>query len=367
MKRLIIGIALVFVAVPARAQLGRVLKGIDKAQQVRELRISDSDERALGEEVSRRIRTEFGVLQDRAVTKYVTLVGTVLTQASSRPNLKWEFIVLDTDGVNAFASPGGIIHITRGALGLIKSEAELAGVLGHEIAHVTKKHTVNAIQKNKGFKMASDAVPGSNEYLGALANAAYDNIVEKGFDRGDEEDADQEGVRLADKAGYSPGGLATFLAKLADRNKGATTRNALFASHPETEGRITKMARQVKSEKLGATGKAESRYASTITFEAKPVTAIPAAGDGARGLAEGSGKDAKAGEKPAETPKKTGFGLGNLKLSKGKQAESTQASASAGNRAVGVDRHAKGGSNPSKVSVTVAPAEVEAFKKGIAG
>jgi predicted Zn-dependent protease len=366
MKNLVIGFALIATATPAYAQLGKIMKGVEKAQQIRELNVSEKDERALGEAVSQRIRTEFGVLQDRDVTKYVTLVGSVMTLASSRPDLKWEFIVLDTDGVNAFASPGGIVHITKGALGLIKSEAELAGVLAHEIAHITKKHTVNAIRKNKGFKLASDAVPGSNEYIGALANAAYDNIVERGFDRGDEEDADQEGIRMANKAGYNAAGLGTFLGKLAERNKGVTTRNALFASHPETEGRLNKINRQIKSEKLSASATAESRYGSTIRFETKPITEISAVDAGARGLTEGSNKEAEA-KKTEEAPKKKGFGLGALKLSSGKQAESTQASASAGNRAVGVDRHAKGGTNPSKVSVSVTPAEVEAFKKGIAG
>ncbi len=357
--------ALLIMASPAYAQLDRIVRGLEKAQLInKELNLSESEERALGETVSTKVRTEFGVMQDQALTRYVTLVGTVLTQQSSRSNLKWEFIVLDTDGVNAFASPGGLVHITRGALGLIKSEAELAGVLGHEIAHITRKHTVNAIRKNKGFKLASDAVPGSKEYIGALANAAYENIVEKGFDRGDEEDADQEGIRLANKAGYSPAGLGTFLTKLAARNKSATTRNALFASHPETEGRISKMNGQIKAEKLGATNTVAARYTSTIKFEAKSTAEIAGVADGSRGLAEGSG--AKPEEK-ADAPKKKGFGLGSLKLSSGKQAESTQASASAGNRAVGVDRHAKGGSNPSKVSVTVSPAEVEAFKKGIAG
>jgi predicted Zn-dependent protease len=352
----------------AHAQLDRIVKGIDKAQELKKsIRVSDSDERALGEEVSAKIRTEFGVFQDRDVTRYVTLVGTVMTRASSRPNLKWEFIVLDTDGVNAFASPGGLVHITRGALGLMKSEAELAGVLAHEIAHVTRKHTVNAIQKNKGFKLASDAVPGSHEYIGALANAAYDNIVERGFDRGDEEDADEEGVRLASKVGYNPEGLRTFLTKLAERNKGVTTRNALFASHPETEGRIGRMSRQIKSEGFTATALAEARYRSAIKFDAKPITQISAAAEGSRGLAEGSSSTEKSDDKNSATTKKKGFGLGSLKLSSGKQAESTQASASAGNRAVGVDRHAKGGNNPSKVAITVTGAEVDAFQKGIAG
>ena len=345
---------------PAGAQLGKIMKGIDKAQQIRgELTLSEQDERALGEAVSQKVRTEFGVLQDKGVTKYVTLAGTVLTQASSRPDLKWEFIVLDTDGVNAFASPGGIVHITRGALGLIRSEAELAGVLAHEIAHITKKHTARAIRNNKAFRMASDAVPGSREYIGALANAAYDNIVERGFDRGDEEEADQEGVRLANKVGYNPAGLATFLTKLAERNKGATTRNALFASHPETQARIGNITRQIRSGKLNATAMAESRYLSTIKFEAKTTTEIAAVADGTRGVAEDS-------KKSGETKKK-GFGLGALKLSSGKQAESTQASASAGNRAVGADRHATGGDNPSKVVVTISQSEIDAFKRGIAG
>lgn len=368
MKTFLMGVAVVVMANPAYAQLGKIMKGVDTAQQIKELKISEKDERAMGEAVSDRVRLEFGVLQDKEVTKYVTLVGTVMSQASSRPDLAWEFIVLDTDGVNAFASPGGIVHITRGALGLIKSEAELAGVLAHEISHVTKKHTVNAIQKNKGFKMASDAAPGSGAYVGALANAAYDNIVEKGFDRGDEEDADQEGVRLANKVGYNPAGLGSFLEKLNARNKGVLTRNALFASHPETEGRITKLAQQIKSEKLAATAMVESRYASAIKFDAKPITEISTVAAGAKGLAEGSGSTAKPEEKKTEeAPKKKGFGLGSLGLSKSKQAESTQASASAGNRAVGVDREAKGGSNPAKVSVTVTPAEVDVFRKGIAG
>ena len=178
---------------PAYAQLGGLTKRIGQAKDAKDaydvLNMSEKDERQLGEQVSALVRKEFGVLQDAAVTKYVTLVGTVLAQASTRPDLQWEFIVLDTDGVNAFAAPGGIVHITRGALGLIKSEAELAGVLGHELAHVTKKHTDQRDQEEQELQdWRRDVAPGSNAFFDALAGAAYDNIVEKGFDRGDEED-----------------------------------------------------------------------------------------------------------------------------------------------------------------------------------
>ena len=112
-----------------RGQLGSVLK---RAQQARDIQMTDEEEQKLGEAVSERIRQRYGVVQDAAIHKYVTLVGIALAQASTRPNLHWRFIVLDTDGVNALAAPGGLVHITRGALSLIKSEAELAGVIGHE-------------------------------------------------------------------------------------------------------------------------------------------------------------------------------------------------------------------------------------------
>ena len=81
--------------------------------------------------------------------------------------------MLDTDGVNAFASPGGFVHITRGALALIKNEAELAGVLAHEIGHVAHKHTVNAIRKNKAVQIGtSEAFVGSRAFLEEFANKA---------------------------------------------------------------------------------------------------------------------------------------------------------------------------------------------------
>ncbi len=214
-------------------------------------------------------------------------------------------------------------------------------------------------------------VPGSNEYIEGLANAAYQNIVERGFDRGDEEDADQEGIRLANKVGYNPSGLGTFLTKLADRNKAQSEkeRNGLFASHPETRGRIDKLTRQIKSEKLNATASVEARYAAAITFDARPVSQIATVLPGTRGVTGASAaKEPEKTEAPPEKPKR-GFGLPSaLGLSKGKQAESTQASASAGNRAVGTDRAAKGGDNPSKLRIpALTPAELEAFRKGIAG
>ena len=368
-------------AAPAYAQFGRlgdIQRRANQAQRVTELSISDQEERELGERVSAAVRAEFGVLQDPALTKYVSLVGRVLANASARPDLAWEFIVLDTEGVNAFAAPGGLIHITKGALGLIRSEAELAGVLAHEISHITKKHTVNAIKKSMGTKLVSEEAGSRTSYwYSLLADAVYDNIVERGFDRGDENDADQEGVRLANKAGYHPGGLTTFLQKLIDRNKdrkAGAPRNGLFATHPEARDRIRRITDQIKAEKLTASALGEPRYAASVQIEPTPAAEIVLAEGEVRGVtgsSGGSSSKAPPAEAEKKEEKKSGGMFGGLgsRLTGGRQKESTQASASAGGRAVDPtrpDRFSKGGENPNAVAVKLSAAEIDAFRKGIA-
>src|SRR3989338_1756824 len=149
-------------------------KAQEAKQKFDDFNVTQDEEVKIGAEVSLKIRQRFGVVQDPAVHKYVTLVGTIVAQQTERPNLPWTFIVLDTDGVNAFASPGGFVHITRGALGLISNEAELAAVLGHEIGHVTRKHTINAIRKSSAIKLGSDQAGGRAALIAAAANAVYD-------------------------------------------------------------------------------------------------------------------------------------------------------------------------------------------------
>ena len=133
MKRLTFTLAVLLCATPASAQFGKLGEIANKAAKVKKIadvKVTAAEERQIGQQVSDQIVEEFGVYQDREVTKYVALVGSVLAQASTRPDLDWQFVVLDTEGVNAFAAPGGFVHITKGLLGLMKNEAELAGVLG---------------------------------------------------------------------------------------------------------------------------------------------------------------------------------------------------------------------------------------------
>ncbi len=331
---------------PAAAQLGGFGKALDKAakakQQLDDLTFSDQEEQELGSEISAKLRDKYGVVQDKAVHKYVTLVGTVLAQQSTRPGLKWTFVVLDTDGINAFAAPGGFVHITKGALALIHNESELADVLGHEISHVTLKHTIKAIQKSKTVSAVADA--SGRKDIKKLAEAAYSTVLENAYDRGDEIAADKNGVELANAAGYAPTGLGDFLVRLAERNKNLKDRSGMFASHPETDARIDALKKLIAADKLTAKAQVAARYTESISFKPAPV--------------DGVGEVASSGSSGGK------LGMSNLS-SLGREKSSNQTISSAGSRGVNPDRDAKGGPIKTLVAVSVTNAEVNEFRKGI--
>jgi beta-barrel assembly-enhancing protease len=376
MKAAAIVLAAVFVAgsaIPARAQLGGLgkIKSIgDKAANAKEkyddYNVTDDEEKQLGEQVSAQLRNRFGVMQDEKVTKYVTLVGSVLAQASTKPKVDWKFVVLDTDGVNAYAAPGGYVHITRGLLGLMKNEAELAGVLGHELTHITERHTIEAIKQGKLVNMGGEAAGSGGglrqQFISRMAAAAFNKVFEGQFSQGDENESDRIGSQLANKTGYAPNGIAEVLKKIQARNGSRSDRNGMFASHPSIKERIANNEKLIKAEKLTATATVEARYKQNVTFDAKPITEIASADtDGAAGLAAG---DKKKDEKKTEEPKKKG-GLGLSAITGNKQQASTQQASSAGARGGVPDRDAKGGPNKNAVNVKVSAAEIDAFKKGI--
>lgn len=372
LKRALLTILLVSLAAPAFAQLPGKLKQLagkaddaaDQAKKVKALYDSlvftDAEEQQLGAQVSEQLRERYGVVQDKAVHKYVAMVGTLLAQASSRPSLPWKFIVLDTDGVNAYAAPGGFIHITRGALSLLQSESELADVLGHEIAHVTQKHTIKAIQQGKKVELAADMT--RSQVLSAVADKSYEILFEGAYDRDQELDADENGIALANKVGYAPNGLSAFLARLDERNKNNPDRNGLFASHPATKERIDKLTKQISAQKLASTATVAARYKLAITYKPVAVTEIAQLTAGAAGVA-GSGSTTKATETKAATSK---LGLGKLSALGGEK-KSTSTVASAGARGGVPDRDAKGGSNSNAVAITITAADLADFKKGIVG
>jgi len=357
---------------PGWAQIGRILKGgIEKADKVvtkmKDIEVTQDEEVKIGEDVSSRIRAKYGVVQDPAVHRYVSLVGTVVKEKSNRSGLPFQFIVLDTDGVNAFAAPGGFIHITRGALSLMKNEAELAGVLAHEIAHVTQKHTIRAIQKGKLVQIAANetSVSANPAIFQRLKEEAY-KAVFAGFSREDELEADERGITFAATAGYTAGGLSKFLQALNQRNTGSTESQGLFASHPEMEERIQKLNGISAGRSWTSTNELRDRFAKNITYPPVDLATIPQAEAGSSGLAGETKSDNKKDDTGDESKKKSRFSLSKIKSplsSQGTTTQSAEVTGSGGSRGLDRERGARGGSNPALVPVIITAGDVNQFKK----
>jgi predicted Zn-dependent protease len=342
------------------------------AGKYKDLEITDQEEVQLGFNISERIRSKFGVVQDPEIHRYVTLAGMTLAQKSSRSRIPYQFIILDTDGVNAFAAPGGFVHITRGALALMKNEAELAGVLAHELIHITAKHAVRAIQKNKSIQMAADSQGlSSNTQMFRRVEDEIFNVVFSGFGRADELESDEKGVRLAASAGYDPSGLKVFLETLKERNAGTDAKQGLFASHPEMDERLEKITACVQKETRGGGAVNQDRLARHVKYASVPLAQIAAVEEGASGLTGGGShaaedKEKKKKEDQQEPKKKSRFSLSKLRNPLGGGAEKTQSAevtGSGGSRGVDKEQLAKGGPNPARVSVTITDQELQSFKR----
>jgi len=191
-------------------------------------------------------------IQDKAVQEYVNKVGLWVALQSDRPDLPWRFAVVDSDDIDAFAAPGGYVFITRGLLQHMHSEAELAGVLGHEITHVVLKHHLNALQRAAKLDLAGQAAQvglASKGYNSTLDQQAFEkvsnatrNLYSKGLDKDDEFDADRAGVVLAARAGYDPYGLLAVLQTLEGVDPKSGRVQLLLATHPSPEDRIAALS-----------------------------------------------------------------------------------------------------------------------------
>ena len=235
--------------------------------------MEEAEEIELGRSIAAAVGARYKVSRDRALTRYVALVGNTVAAASDRPDLRYYFAVLDSDEINALAAPGGFVFVTRGALALMPDEAALAGVLGHEVGHIALRHhgeTIKA-QKRKSLAvsglqqgLAFTSVSAFSGLIGATADALAEQIVLKGHSRGEEMESDKVGFEYAARAGYDPAGLREFLAALAARGARDAGVAKFFSTHPGTDERLqeqTKM-RQAWS---GGTGRREAaRFAAAM-------------------------------------------------------------------------------------------------------
>jgi predicted Zn-dependent protease len=168
--------------------------------------VSEAQEVQMGKEADQQVGASIGLYPEATLQTYVARVGTALAAASERPGLQWTFRVVDDPAVNAFALPGGYIYVTRGLLAHLSSEAELAAVLGHEIGHVTARHSVSQMSKaqllNVGMIVGMILRPQLQNY-GNIAQAGLQLLFLK-YSRDDEKQADDLGLRYLTRAGYDP-------------------------------------------------------------------------------------------------------------------------------------------------------------------
>jgi predicted Zn-dependent protease len=212
--------------------------------------ISEPEEIAIGRELAATLLGAAPLVNDARMQRYVNNVGRWLAAQSDRPGLPWQFGVLDAPQLNAFAVPGGTIFITRGLLERMHSEAELAGVLGHEIVHVVKKHHLKAIQKGAATALAGDALSmalkdrnsGANEKLVSFGKEMY----ARGLDKEDEFEADRVGVVMAARAGYDPYGLPAVLQTLQGMNAQDSSLALMFKTHPAPGERLDLLAEKMQ-------------------------------------------------------------------------------------------------------------------------
>src|SRR5688572_22767048 len=251
-KWLIAAIALAFAS--QAGALGRLgdagkLVGFGKKAAEANREMTREEEIELGRGLSARVLGAAPLVNDPELQRYVNRVGLWLAMQSERPDLPWRFGVINSADVNAFAMPGGTILITAGLYDRLRDEAELAGVLGHEIAHVVQKHQLNAIKAAAGrslmVDLAGEATARSGnqavQMFGDEVFAAGMNIFAKGLDKKDEYDADQRGLVLAARGGYNPFGLVGVLQTL-DASGGAEGGMALMLStHPTPADRIERL------------------------------------------------------------------------------------------------------------------------------
>lgn len=225
---------------------------------------------------------------DARLQRYVNELGRWISLHSSRPQLPWVFVVLDDPGFNAFAAPGGYVFVTKGLVDQAATEAELAGVLAHEIVHVEAKHHLKALNKAARTGLLAQVIGSqlSKEVNAQVADRLMNlgkNLYSKGLDRDDELEADRRGVELATRAGLDPYGLPSLLQSLASARPDDPSYMLALATHPPTEQRLsalqaamgTRLDRFSNQRPVTIAQRLQPTAAATTTSTPKPASKPP--------------------------------------------------------------------------------------------
>ena len=211
--------------------------------------IGQKQESEMGKAAAEQLEARYGLYQDSATEERINRIGQSLAAVCGRKDINYTFKVLNTEEINALACPGGYIYVFKGLLDYIPSDAELAGVLGHEIGHVVKRHTVKQIEKNMWTQLAAilAGIASGNGDVLAMGMVVSDALA-AGYSRADETQADQEGFTYTVRAGYSPYAMLVTLNKLEELSRQYGNPGwGLFDSHPEPEQRVKKIKKMLES------------------------------------------------------------------------------------------------------------------------
>jgi predicted Zn-dependent protease len=203
----------------------------------------------MGAETSREIESQVKIYQDTLVVNYIKYLGKEIAFHSPRQNVRYQFKVVDIDEVNAFAIPGGWLYVNLGLIAFTESESELAGVIGHEIAHVAKKHGARQMTAFYGLSFALDMTRYMKNKVRDLSswfiNVGGQFTLLK-YSRDMESEADKAGIKMIHKTGIDPNGMANFFKKLKEMQaKDPGWADKLLSTHPATSSRISRMEDEV--------------------------------------------------------------------------------------------------------------------------
>lgn len=214
--------------------------------------VSTQQEVQMGQEGAQQVEAQLPMVQDANIQNYVNALGQRIASRTSRADLQWRFRVVNSDVVNAFALPGGYVYINRGVLARASSMSEVAGVLGHEIEHVVRRHSVKQMEQAQGANVGVGILCAlTGVCQSGVAQAAINiggTAVFAKFSRTDEIQADEGGFNNLIRAGINPRGMLTLFQKLLaeeQQSRGGGNVGAWFADHPGTQDRIADIQRML--------------------------------------------------------------------------------------------------------------------------
>lgn len=241
--------------------------------------VSQQQEIQMGQEYSQQINAQLPIVSDPEINRYINVLGDQIANLTGRADLPWRFYVVDSREVNAFAVPGGYIYVNRGLIERTTTMDELAGVLGHEIGHVVRRHSIKQMEKaqgaNVGVTLACILTNICNSQVAQAGINIAGGAVFARFSRQDELEADQEAIANTTKAGINPQGIVTMFQKLmSERRSRPGAVEGWFSTHPLEEDRIA--ATQATINQLPAAQRNLTRNTSNYNSFVARVRSLPA-------------------------------------------------------------------------------------------